>query len=245
MFSNVRFINESYNLNSYNVINENNTYIKNCNCFITESMIREYNGNRVLVEQSALLEGTKVDEALKKLKDLLTFNTSKRNKELENYITSLRTDLDQIIEANNIDTKTLKSQNKLMNICRTIINKLCGSKFSGLIKDAFKAIGSITASTFIGTILSFVIKFIINRLIKSSIVTHEYNLVKKDSEEVIKILRNSVKETDDENLKNRYTIEADRLEDSIARYSEKVKNKDMGDNSSEGSLYYDKMPEEA
>ena len=224
------------------IVYSEGTYFKNCSNLVTEEMIAECWGNRSLIEQSAILEGAKLDLTLKNFL-----------KEGQDY-KGLKADLEKVIKANDISNETLKSDGrKFLHICKRIlqvmydISPILGIPVAGaqvatgvaaanMKADAASAIGDIfgvgtgaaggiiktgiTVSIF-NAIISYIIGFIINRLIRFLIDTIEFKTIKDDAEDVVRELRLNAKKAKDPKIAKKMESEADRLEESIAKYSKK------------------------
>ena len=210
----------------YNAILENGEYIKNCNLFITEEMVNECCGNTHLIEQSALLEGAKLDMQLK--------NLFKEGKDYKN----LKKDVKEIIKANDMDDDDLKSKGKgFIHVCKRIL-QVCEDLAvfvggAGAAANTVTGIGIIAAGLtpvgvgmIIGAIVSFVVTFIASRLFRLLWDTLEFNAIKDDAESIVRDLRRMAKNTNDKKLSEKYNAEADKLEASIDKYSKKRKNRD-------------------
>lgn len=214
IFENVRFLNES---NNDRYILEDGEYIKNCNVFITESMISACKGNRNLLRETVLNEGKKFDDIAKKI-----FKDEKDYK-------GLSSELKEIIKANDLDDKYLKSNtSKFMKNCKKAI-KIC-EELTPTVKS--KAIGGViggamTGSAFsiIGSIVGFVVGFIINKVFRLAAYAAEFDVTKKDALYVLEQLDNCAETCYDPKLKKRYEKEADRLRKCIEKYDNREKVK--------------------
>lgn len=220
------------------IVYSEGTYFKNCSNLVTEEMIAECWGNRSLIEQSAILEGAKLDLTLKNFL-----------KEGQDY-KGLKADLEKVIKANDISNETLKSDGrKFLHICKRIlqvmydISPILGIPVAGaqiamtgaaakMKADAASVfgVGGAAASNIIKTgitvsiftaIISYIIGFIINRLIRLLIDTIEFKTIKDDAEDVVRELRLNAKKANDPKIAKKMESEADRLEESIAKYSKK------------------------
>lgn len=199
-------------------------YFKNCSNLVTEEMISECCGDRSLIEQSAILEGAKLDMCLKNFL-----------KEGQDY-KSLKKDLNDVIKANNISDESLRSNGrKLLHVCKRILQYTydianiafpiagagqAGATINKLAKSGMVSTTGITV-TVISSIIVFVINFIINRLLRLLVDTVEFKTVKEDAEDVIKELRSNAKKANDPKLAEKMESEADRLEASVIKYSKK------------------------
>ena len=230
IFSDVRFMNESYTSKStmtpppaYNVINENAEYIKDCSLFVTESMVNECFGDESLIEQTALLEGAKFDIFLKNF-----------FAEGEDY-KGLKKELKNIVTANQLDEEGLKSgHSKFLHGCKRIL-QLCADLEASFVTGSHAAaivlnIVSLSPMGVILNIVSFVINFIINRLMRLLYDTIEFNTVRKDAEQVITQLKQNAQNAKDEKTKAKYLAEAERLEKAIDKYSGKKKESSKENN---------------
>lgn len=220
------------------IVYSEGTYFKNCSNLVTEEMIAECCGDRSLIEQSAILEGAKLDLTLKNFL-----------KEGQDY-KGLKADLEKVIKANDISNETLKSDGrKFLHICKRIlqvmydISPILGIPVAGaqvatgvaaanVKADAASVFGvggaaasgiiktGITVSIF-SAIISYIIGFIINRLIRLLIDTIEFKTIKDDAEDVVRELRLNAKKAKNPKIAKKMESEADRLEESIAKYSKK------------------------
>lgn len=209
------------------IVYSEGVYFKNCSNLVTEEMISECCGDASLVEQSAILEGAKLDLALKNFL-----------KEGQDY-KSLKKDLNEIIKANDISDEALRSDGrKLLHVCKRVLQY--AYDISAIIVPVVGA-GEIASKTVIGakivktglmapagltvtvvcSIIGYVVGFIINRLIRFLIDTVEFKTVKEDAEDVVRELRSNAKKANDPKLAKKMESEADRLEASIAKYSKK------------------------
>lgn len=194
--------------------------MKKCDIFVTEQMVSECFDNDDLVRQAAVLEGAKLDMALK--------NFMKEGKDYK----GLKKDLRDIIKANNLDDDDLKTGKKgFMHACKRIMQVLedfCA--VAGTASNVGSTIGYIAMGAnpaiIIGAIVGTVVGFICNRLFRLLWDTIEFNAVKDDAEDIVSTLRRMAKNTNDPKLKKKYDDEADRLEDSIKKYSKKAKKED-------------------
>jgi len=200
---------------TYGAIYEEGTYVKDCDIFITEQMIAECFGNEDLIRSSAILEGAKFDLALK--------NFMKEGKDYK----GLKKDLRDIIKANDLDEDKLKTGHKgFMHACKRICQVL---EDIGSITGPISVVGGAVVPMLIGgnpvallsAIASAVVSFIISRLFRFLWDTIEFNAIKEDAETIVSDLRRLAKKTEDKKLKDRYNAEADRLEESIKKYSNK------------------------
>lgn len=213
-----------------NIIYTEGTYIKNCDCFVNEQMIAECGGNQDLVRASAILEGAKFDLALKNFM-----------KEGEDY-KGLKSDLNEIIKANNMSDREIKSgKNGLMHACKRILQvvydleaalvpvngaiqistSVKAAKQLNALYAGFGVAGASTAHIVIGGIVGLVIGFIVNRLLRMLFDTIEFNTVKKDAESIVSDLRREASKAADPKIADKFNAEADRLEASIEKYSKK------------------------
>ena len=204
----------------YGAIYEEGTYVKNCEMFVTEQMIAECFGNDDLIRSAAILEGAKLDMALK--------NFMQEGKDYK----GLKKDLRDIVKANNLDDRDLKTGHKgFMHACKRICQVL---EDFGAIFGTATNVGQIASYAIAGTspvilisaILGTVIGFICNRLFRLLWDTIEFNAIKDDAKSIVSDLRRMAKNTADEKLKKKYESEADRLEEAIKKYSAKAKKKE-------------------
>lgn len=163
-------------------------------------MINECAGNLELIEKSALLEGAKIDFALKNL-----FKKGKDYKDLKKNV-------NEIIKANNLSKDELRSKGKgLMHICKRIIQVIedigifvytTGAAINTTSVIAFVvAGGAIPGITIIiGSIIEFVVGFIINKLIRFAADSLEFNTIKKDADDIVDSLRSQAKKSKDKNI---------------------------------------------
>lgn len=197
-------------------------------------MITECGNDRSLIEQSCLLEGAKMDLLLK--------NFIKEGKDYK----GLKSDLNEIIKANNMDDKQLTSKGKgFLHICKRILQILVDidsmllpvntasniaigvrmAKDVNMAAAMFGATASVAlAPVIIKAIITLIVNFIINRLLRLAIDAIEFSVIKSDAEEIVKELRKMAENTNDNKLKKKYDSEADRLEQSIEKYSKKKKD---------------------
>lgn len=212
-----------------NIIYENGTLIKNCNFALTDEIIESCMGNTYLIRSSCILEGAKIDMTLK--------NFLKEGKDYK----GLKKDLREIIRANDLDTDELQTDRKgFMHICKRILQVTydLGAVVGGVlgVADIISAgtIGAGYASLFGGTagavmssatvfivifaIISYVIGFIINRLIRFAVDSVEFNTLKKDCNKIVDQLEDLANKTNDKKKADKYRKEAQRLKDSIRKY---------------------------
>ena len=199
-----------------NAIYAEGTYIKNCEFAITEEMIEECGHNPDLIAQAAILEGAKIDWALK--------NWLKEGQDYK----GLKAEVNKIVEANNMDKEALQSKGKgFMHVCKRILQiwydlaipsavGTTAAQTVGL--AAVGAPGAIVASTAIGGILGLITGFIINRLIRYLVDTVEFNTIKKDAQNIVTELRANARKAEDKKIADKMNKEADRLEDAIIKY---------------------------
>ena len=206
------------------IVYSEGVYFKNCSNLVTEEMISECCGDRSLIEQTAILEGAKLDMSLKNFL-----------KEGQDY-KGLKKDLNEIIKANDISDESLRSNGrKLLHVCKrilqctydiaNIVTPIAGAGQIGFSASALARSGMISAAglttTVISSIIALVVNFIINRLIRLLIDTVEFKTVKEDAEDVVRELRSNAKKANDPKIAKKMESEADRLEASIAKYSKK------------------------
>lgn len=212
-------------LKTYGAVYSEGTYVKNCDIFITEQMVSECSDNDDLVRQAAVLEGAKLDLTLK--------NFMKEGKDYK----GLKKDLRDIIKANNLDDKDLKSGKRgFMHICKRILqvtedlnNVINPISQIGSVAINTALLGAINPTVLISAIITIVINFIAGRLFRLLWDTIEFNTIKGDAESIVSDLRRMAKNTNDPKLKKKYESEADRLEESIKKYSNKRKDNNMED----------------
>lgn len=217
MFSNIIFLNENtYSKKNIDpipsIINENGYCIKNCSVFVTDELIESCMGNDELLKQAALLEGAKIDWVLKNFL-----------KEGEDY-KGLKKDLKEIIRANDLDDRHLKTEDEAMHICKRILQV---SQDLAIINGGVTVVSyalTLNPAMILGSIIGFVIGFIINRLLRYSWDTIEFDAIKKDSETIVSDLRRSAKKATEPKIVKKLNNEADRLEEAIEKYSKKNKD---------------------
>lgn len=229
------------------IVYSEGVYFKNCSSLVTEEMISECCGDKYLIEQSAILEGAKLDLALKNFL-----------KEGQDY-KGLKADLEKVIKANDISDEALKTDGrKFLHICKRILQVMydicviigipaAGAQVAGGIgvakmkADTVGTIGNIIGGEAIGAasatakgiiktgitvsifnaILGYLIGFIINRLIRYLIDSIEFKSIKDDAEIIVKELRANAKKAQDPKVAKKMESEADRLEESIIKYTKK------------------------
>lgn len=203
--------------------------VENCEIFITDEMVNECYFNIGLIEQAALLEGAKIDIALKNFID-----------EGEDY-KGLKRELKKIIDANNMSKDELKTgKNGFMHTCKRILQILIDIDSiltlglnSGIaattaihLSKANKVLaifgGKVSiAGYIIKSIVQIVVLFIINRLLRYAVDAIEFAELKKDAKAIVEDLRTMAKKADSKKDADKFNKEADRLEDAIAKYSHK------------------------
>lgn len=196
--------------------------IKDCSYLITESMMIECMNNTDIVRQVAILEGAKLDLQLS--------NWMKEGKDYK----GLKKDLKEIINANNMDKSELASKGKgFMHTCKRILQICCDIDAAfmpgaSILSTAAKASVLSAAGAAAGIpgvivlgIIGFVINFIINRLMRLLVDTIEFNTIKKDAEDIVDDLRSKAKTVEDPSAAKKLNSEADKLEKSIKKYSNK------------------------
>lgn len=204
----------------YGAVYSEGTYVKNCDIFITEQMITECFGNDDLVRQSAILEGAKMDMALK--------NFMKEGKDYK----GLKKDLRDIMKANDMDDKDLETGKKgILHACKRVLQILSdlesvlmipGAVISGsLTLPAVFAMPAIGIPMLIGYIVGYIVGFIISRLMRLLWDTIEFKTLKEDAESIVEELRTMAKNSSNDSLKKKYNAEADRLEEAIKKYDNK------------------------
>ena len=236
IFNHVNFLNESTLSEKYevgfelsrNVISESGALIKNCDFVISEEFISDCAYDTALIEETALLEGAKLDLKLKNFMQ-----------EGEDY-KGLKKELRKVIDANNLSDEKLKSgKNDFMHICKRILQ--CCEDILAVFNTFYTAgytAGGIALGLATGQpiiilcavvphIIGFVIGFIINRLCRLLWDTIEFETIKKDAESIVKDLRKSAEKAP--KLEKKLNAEADRLEAAIEKYSNKRKNKEKKD----------------
>ena len=204
---------------SLSLINENAEYIKNCSTFVNDALMENYMGDHDLISQSAILEGSRIDLALK--------NFLKEGKDYK----GLKNDLRTIIDANNLDDKYLTSgSSKFIHICKRIIQVLLDIDAAVIPAAAVAGgVGSAVAATMVGgisiplviiiAILDFVVSFIVNRLLRYLVDTIEFDTIRNDTKEIISDLRSKADDTDDEKLKKKYLENANKLSEALKKHS--------------------------
>ena len=234
IFNNVAFLNEqSSSEKKYevgfelgrNIISENGGLIKNCDFAITDDLVFEAAFDLATIEECALLEGAKLNLKLKNFMD-----------EGADY-KGLKKDLREIIKANDLSDEELRTgKNEFMHICKRILQVLCdisvifggmyasGQVLTGLVIAGVTGQPAILLATALPSILGFVIGFIINRLERLLWDTIEFNAIKKDAEDIVRDLRAAAKKNP--KMEKKFNSEADRLEASIKKYSNKRKDKE-------------------
>lgn len=209
----------------YGAVYTEGTYVKNCDIFVTEQMVAECFGDENLVRQSAILEGAKMDMALK--------NFMKEGKDYK----GLKKDLRDIMKANNMSDKDLETGKKgLLHACKRILQVLSDIESALMIPGAIISGGLTLPMVFampaagipllIGYIVSYIVAFICSRLFRLLWDTIEFKTLKEDAESIVEDLRDMAKNTSNDSLKKKYNAEADRLEESIKKYSNKRKKED-------------------
>lgn len=188
--------------------------IKDCSFLITESMIDGCLNNIELVRNCAILEGAKLD--------MMLSNFMKEGKDYK----GLKKDLNEIINANNMDKSELISKGKgFMHICKRILQisqDLATVAGTGVIALKVAAAPAVPG-VIIASILGFVIGFISNRLLRYLCDTVEFETIKKDAESIVKDLRSNAKKAEDPDIAKKLNSEADKLEASIKKYSSNSK----------------------
>ena len=204
---------------SLSLINENAEYIKNCSTFVNDALMENYMGDHDLISQSAILEGSRIDLALK--------NFLKEGKDYK----GLKNDLRTIIDVNNLDDKYLTSgSSKFIHICKRIIQVLLDIDAAVIPAAAVAGgVGSAVAATMVGgisiplviiiAILDFVVSFIVNRLLRYLVDTIEFDTIRNDTKEIISDLRSKADDTDDEKLKKKYLENANKLSEALKKHS--------------------------
>ena len=208
----------------YGAVYSEGAYIKNCDIFVSEQMVAECFNNEDLIRSAAILEGAKLDIALK--------NFMKEGKDYK----GLKKDLRDIIKANNMDDSDLKTaHNGLMHACKRVLQILSDIESMLMVPGIIGFGGKDMVSSFISAglyrshisiIVTFIVSFIIGRLMRLLCDTIEFKTLKKDAESIIEKLRTMAKDSSNEDLKKKYNTEADRLEESIKKYSNKRKKED-------------------
>ena len=207
----------------YGAIYEEGIYVKDCDYFVTEQMINEYCGNEDLIRQAAILEGAKIDMTLK--------NYMKEGKDYK----GLKKDLRDIIKYNNVDKdKLITGRKGIMHACKRIIQVLLD--LEGTIIGAGTAVGVVGYSVLSGgalgllnlgvyaipmAIIAFIVTFLIGRPLRLLCDTVEFAAVKRDAKEIVNQIRELADKADDKKQKEKFNKEADRLEASIKKYSNK------------------------
>ena len=220
IFSNISFMESSRGYRTTpntiniptNIIYNEGSLIKNCDCFVSENMILECGGSHDLIRQAAILEGAKLNLILQNFLD-----------EGDDY-KGLKRELKTIIKANDLSDKELQtSGRKFLHICKRIVQIVCD--INGLIKvvnGAYIVTISLIAGSIpmlLGSILGFVIGFIINRLFRLLWDTLEFDKIKKDAITIVDDLRVAAKKSESDKIKNKLNSEADKLEEAIRKYS--------------------------
>lgn len=184
-----------------------------------------HNGIIPISNQDIILEGAKFDLFLKNW-----MNEGKDYKGLKN-------DLQEIIDANNLDSDKLKSKGMgFMHTCKRIM-QTC-TDLQTLAIPASGAVGAIKGTSslaiklgltgfsaelvpaiIIGGIVGCVVTFISNRIFRYMIDSAEFSTIKSDAKSIVKELRNNAKNSFDRDLAKKLNDEADKLEASIKKYS--------------------------
>lgn len=218
MFENAKFLNESFYDLNINIVNENDSLIKNCDFIIDDYVIKECFGDRGTIRHCVLYEAAKMDITIS--------NFCKGGKDYK----GLKADLKEIIEANNLVDSALKSKSKsLIKVCKRIIQIILDIEAT-LDKNVtpwaaafLAAFPGMSIARFIVMIISIITKFILNRLLRLLVDTGEFKSVKSDAETIISMLREKAKTTDNKSIAANCESDANKLEASIKKYSE---NKD-------------------
>ena len=205
----------------YSAVFSEGTYIKDCSLLITDSMINECAGDANLIKQSAILEGAKIDWALKNFL-----------KEGQDY-KSLKKEVNKIIEANNLPKDQMKSKGKgFMHVCKRILQILQDACIAGgtamtvsnisIGAKIVAAGGAVVGSGIIaGAIAGFVVGFIINRILRYCFDSAEFNAISTDAIEIIQTLKKQAKDTNDVKLAAKLNKQADDLQEALNKYSKK------------------------
>ena len=229
-------INDFYNRYSMDIMSESGVYMKNVGTLVTPEMVMECAFNNNLIREAAILEGAKLDAILK--------NFLKEGKDYK----GLKKDLREIIKANDMDDSALSTGKKgLMHTCKRILQvaldlgplvSVAGSAgsiattASGAAKVASfvnatglagagvsVSVGAAVLPAIIGAIVGLIIGFIINRLLRLAVDTVEFKAVEGDARDIVDDLETAARKTEDPKLKKKYQDSADRLRESIKKYS--------------------------
>lgn len=199
IYNNPIFINESLKINKknipYNVIYENGEFIKNCDMFITNELLENYQYNRDMVTRAALLEGAKLDLFLKNfIKNFM--REGKDYKGLKQLINDVADECNK--SGDTIYAEGKSGARKFLHICKRIlqvlldVGTLCALGFSGMTL-ASGIIGVFTAGpgallTAILTIIHIVIGIIVSRAERYAVDFVEYRNAVGDAKSVVKEL---------------------------------------------------------
>lgn len=214
---------------SMNAVYAEGVLIKNCNFAITESVLWEYANNVDAVVKYAILEGAKLD---------MMFNNFLE--EGTDY-KGLKADMKEIIEANNMEDAQLQSKGKkILNTCKKALQKCIdiigmvgyigtssavGGAVGGGVSGAALGVGALNPITiaFVRTAIPFIVMWIGSRLLRLIVDAAEFAAAKKEAEGIVAALRKSANEAKDKKTANKLNDEADKLEASIKKYSNKKK----------------------
>ena len=165
-------------------------YIKEASEFVTDEMIAECCNNADLIHQSALLEAAKMDAVLK--------NFMKEGKDYK----GLKKDLNTILEANDLPKEEFgRKSSKLLHVCKRVL-QVCYD-LDAAIAGVAGAAGTITIAATMPAmlpmyIISLVVAFICNRIMRYIVDTVEFKNLEGDINNIISDMREAAKNCEDE-----------------------------------------------
>lgn len=232
--------NGNIHLKRDHMILENGEYIHDCSFLINEEMVQEYIYDKNLIETAALLEGAKLDLALK--------NFLKEGKDYK----GLKSDVQKLVDMYDLDDRKLISgRNAAMHLIKRILQVLADIEAAITIGAGIPTVvgtGVATALTFktaadaglavstgavaagitgavLYSIVIFIIYFLWNRLWRLIYDSVEFYVIEKDANEVIDELKDLASECKDKKRKKKYEEEAEKLRKKLKEYRQRDKDK--------------------
>ena len=185
-------------------------FVKEASEFVTDTMIAECFNDTGLIHQSAMLEAAKMDAALQ--------NFMKEGKDYK----GLKKDLNTILMAHDLSDEDFgRKSNNLLHVCKRIL-QVCydlDGVFAGVIgTGGAVAIAATMPAMLPIYIVSFVVGFICNRLMRYLVDTVEFKKLEGDVNNIIDDMRAAAKNCEDEKRAAKLNSAADKLEASLRKH---------------------------
>ena len=185
-------------------------FVKEASEFVTDTMIAECFNDTGLIHQSAMLEAAKMDTVLK--------NFMKEGKDYK----GLKKDLNTILEANDLPKEEFgRKSSKLLHVCKRVL-QVCydlDAAVAGVIgTGGVVAIAATMPAMLPMYIISFVVGFICNRIMRYVVDVVEFKNLEGDVNNIISDMRAAAKNCEDEKRAAKLNASADKLEDSLRKH---------------------------